>query len=262
MPFIDRSTPLLIAHRGASNIAPENTLAAFRKAKEIGAEWVEFDVMLSSDGVAVVFHDDTLERTSNGSGELCELPFSYLSQLDAGSWFAPEFAGEKIPTFKDVIEVLKQTGLRANVEIKVPDDLAPARELLLVETVLKEISDYWGAMPAPLISSFSMPALQHVRKLDPHANIGVLIHAWFDGWETIAEELQAVSINLNDEIVTQDKAQHIQLLGKSIICYTVDDPRRAQELFALGVNGIFTNDFAVMDHMKKDFKITFYNPSP
>jgi glycerophosphoryl diester phosphodiesterase len=249
MPFIDRSQSLLIAHRGASNLAPENTLAAFRKAGDIGALWVEFDVMLSSDGVAVVFHDDTLERTSNGSGEVCELPFSYLSQLDAGSWFAPEFAGEKIPTFKSVIEVLKQKQLRANVEIKVPEDMDPGQELLLVETVLKEIKESWGGMLPPLISSFSMRALRHVRKLDAEAHIGVLIHEWFDGWENIAEELRCVSLNLYEHIVTLEKVQLIQRMQKSIICYTVDEVKRAQELFDMGVNGIFTNEFDVMSRV-------------
>src|SRR5438552_7543288 len=100
MQFINPVSYLssIIAHRGASALAPENTLAAFHKAKEIGAKWVEFDCMLASCGEVVVIHDETLDRTTNGLGRVIDYPYSYLKTLNAGSWFNPIFADEKIPT--------------------------------------------------------------------------------------------------------------------------------------------------------------------
>src|SRR5258708_11793081 len=93
--------PRIIAHRGASAIAPENTLAAFRAAAVSGATWVEFDVSLTKDGRPVVFHDDLLDRTTDGTGLLAETPFEILTHLDAGSWFAPDFSGEMVPTLEE-----------------------------------------------------------------------------------------------------------------------------------------------------------------
>src|SRR5262245_86406 len=105
--------PPLIAHRGASAYAPENTLAAFKKAKELGAQWLEFDVQLTACGEIVVFHDERLERTTNGRGWIHEKPYSYLKTLDAGSWFNSQFAGEKIPTLVEALEFLRQNNLMA-----------------------------------------------------------------------------------------------------------------------------------------------------
>src|SRR3954447_15867557 len=99
-------TPAVCGHRGASGHAPENTLVAFRRAKELGATWIEFDVQLSADGIPIILHDDTLERTTNLGQQLrpTELTLAQLKDLDAGSWFSPEFAGEKIPTLEEVLQ--------------------------------------------------------------------------------------------------------------------------------------------------------------
>src|SRR3990167_2302278 len=96
----------VIAHRGASHLAPENTLASFIMASELPIEWVEFDVMLSKDQVPVVFHDDTLSRTTNGTGFIDQFTFDELRNLDAGSWFSSRFVGEKIPSLSEVIAFL------------------------------------------------------------------------------------------------------------------------------------------------------------
>src|SRR5690348_4859908 len=107
--------PPWLAHRGASASAPENTLAAFKAAKEQGARWLEFDVMLAACGEAVIFHDETLERTTNGQGFLHDYPYHFLKTLDAGSWFGPRFAGERIPTFKETVDFIIEANLSANI---------------------------------------------------------------------------------------------------------------------------------------------------
>jgi glycerophosphoryl diester phosphodiesterase len=235
--------PPLIAHRGASAFAPENTLAAFLKAKEQGARWLEFDVMLTADGEAVVIHDETLERTTNGVGNVVDLTAGEMARLDAGSWFNAAFAGTRVPTFSEVIKFLRQERLAANVEIK----SMPGHEEKIVTKVLADIRAHWTAdMPPPLISSFSTPILQHIRHQDPDALIGMLIHEWFDNWDVLAAALRAVAMDVNEAIMTPAMAAKIKKMNKLILCYTVNQPTRARELFAMGVDAVFTDNFPEM----------------
>jgi glycerophosphoryl diester phosphodiesterase len=232
--------PPLIAHRGASNLAPENTLAAFRKAYELGAKWVEFDVMLSSDGEAVVIHDETLDRTTSGHGEVAAVSYQAILKLDAGSWFCPAFANEKVPTLKEVIEFLREHNMTANVEIKA----VPGQEAQVVKKVLADIKEHWGSeMHPPLISSFSMPILLQVREQDPDAMIGVLIHEWFDGWQEVCDALACRSVNLNADIITASALQVIKSRDRAVLVYTVNQAGLALKLFDDGVDAVFTDDF-------------------
>ena len=235
--------PPFIAHRGASALAPENTLAAFLLAKQHGAFWVEFDVMLSADGEAVVIHDESVARTTNGQGDVDKINYVQLAQLDAGSWFHPRFAAERIPTLQETIILLNQQQLAANIEIKA----ILGQEHIVVRKVLADIKEFWApGKPSPMISSFSMPILQHVRQQQPDAMIGMLIHEWFVGWEDVCAVLQPHAINLNQAIITPAIAARIKQLNKSILCYTVNDIHRAQELFAMGVDAVFTDKFIDM----------------
>lgn len=235
--------PPFIAHRGANLLAPENTIAAFLIAKKLGATWIEFDVMLAACGEAVVFHDDTLERTTNGFGNVCDYPYRLLSTLDAGSWFDPRFAGERIPSFREVIAVIQKTSLRANVEIKA----VPGSEQAVVEKVLRDIKQYWTAeMAPPLLSSFSVPVLQHIRQLSPNALIGLLIDEWFADWEQLCQQLRCVAVDVNHQIIDLQSIQKIQSMNLAILCYTVNDPLRARELFSFGVDAVFTDDLVSM----------------
>lgn len=247
MPSIDFQVPV-IAHRGASRYAPENTLAAFRKAKALGAQWVEFDVMLTACGEAVVIHDETLERTTNGKGNVCDYDYNALKTLDAGSWFDPAFSHEKIPTFKEVMDCLRAEQLAANVEIKP----LVGWEEATTKKVLADIKAYWTVdMMPPLISSFSIPTLQWVRQLLPDALIGLLIDEWFVGWEAVCQQLQCVSVNLNQAIVNPDKVHEIHAMNRSVLCYTVNDPLRANTLMAWGVDAVFSDDLGILAELCK-----------
>src|SRR3990167_2926706 len=131
-------TPRAIAHRGACAYAPENTIASFTKAAQLGMKWLEFDVMQSVDGEVIVFHDETLDRTTNGKGDVDRYPYSYLRTLDAGAWFNPAFSGERIPTLIQTLEFLENTNMNANVEIKAMGN----RDEQLVLAVLKDMDAY------------------------------------------------------------------------------------------------------------------------
>lgn len=230
--------PTVIAHRGASAYAPENTLAAFLKAKELGASWVEFDVMLTADHEVVVIHDEKLDRTTNGTGCVRNYSYQDLKKLDAGSWFNPIFSGEKIPSLREVIEFLHKHQLSANIEIKA----FSGQEELIVEKVLNVIKKYWKAeMPPPLVSSFSLPVLRFVRQYSSTCLLGFLMHKWTPDWETLCDELNCIAVDINEKIVTQEKIKQIKTTGRLVLAYTVNDPKRAQELFGWGVDAVFTD---------------------
>jgi len=231
--------PPVIAHPGASLYAPENTLAAFRKAKELGVNWVEFDVMLTLDDEVVVIHDETLERTTNGVGRVCDFPLSYLKTLDAGSWFNPNFANEKIPTLLEVITLLNQFHLSANIEIKAQ----PGKEEATVKKVLSLVEQHWNKeQAAPLISSFNLPILELVRKYSPTSRLGFLMDTWESDWKDTCDKLQAISVNVNQQWLDADKVNQIKVTQRALLAYTVNDPKRADELYAWGVDAVFSDD--------------------
>ncbi len=230
--------PPVFAHRGASLDAPENTMVAFLTAKMQGARWLEFDVMLSADQQAVVIHDETLDRTTDGSGYVCDYPYSYLRTLDAGSWFRPEFAGQHIPLFQDVIHFLRDHQMGANVEIKA----MPGHEEQAVKVILHEIEQHWTRdMLPPLISSFSLDALYAVRKHNSHCWLGLLLNEWRADWQQISDELGCVSVHLNKNIALPDRVAAIKATGRSVFCYTVNEVSEAQLLFSRGVDAIYSD---------------------
>jgi glycerophosphoryl diester phosphodiesterase len=156
--------PRVIAHRGASGTCPENTLAAFRQAVAFGATMIELDVQLTRDDAVVVLHDDTLDRTTDGRGLLRRKTLADVRRLDAGAWFAPEFAGERVPT---LAEVLRDVAVAINVELKSgADDGLEARALDLVQAA--------GAGGRVVWSSFDWPRLERLRRLDSSAEVAVL----------------------------------------------------------------------------------------
>lgn len=228
----------LIAHRGAGFLAPENTLAAFRKAHEIGAKWVEFDVMLSACGEAVVIHDETLDRTTNGHGRVMDYPYSILQTLDAGSWFDPSFSGEKIPTLKEVLILLRELDLGANVEIKPAEGV----EEETVRKVLSELDQHWQGSHQPLlISSFSHTVLECVRKYSKTHFLGFLMHDWEPDWRKLCDELNCVTVDINHEVLDEKRVSEVKATDRLLLSYTVDDVAIARRLFDWGVDAVFSN---------------------
>ena len=174
--------PRLIAHRCGGALAPENTLAGLRVAAELGYRGAEFDVMLSGDGTPVLIHDETLERTTDGRGRVADMSDAELARLDAGGWHGPQFAGEPLPSFGDAAELCQALGLWANVEIK------PSRgqEAETGRKVALEARELWAGLPPPLLSSFSLEALEAARAAAPELPRGLLFVAppadWLGRW--------------------------------------------------------------------------------
>lgn len=230
--------PPVIAHRGGSAYAPENTMSAFVKAVQLDIGWVEFDVMLAKCGTPIIFHDETLDRTTNGSGFVGDYPYSYLQTLDAGAWFAPVFAGERIPTLEQVAQFLVSTGMHANVEIKP----LPGQEKQTVDAALKVMSAYFPEDSDKILySSFSLSALQYLRQRAPRCHIGFLMHEWRADWRQAAESVQSVSVNVNQAELTPERVSEIKKYAKFLLSYTVNQPERAKELLSEGVDAVFSD---------------------
>ncbi|MBV9524167.1 MAG: glycerophosphodiester phosphodiesterase [Alphaproteobacteria bacterium] len=230
--------PLVIGHRGAAASAPENTLASMRKAHKSGARWVEFDVRLSADGRCIVLHDDTIDRTTDGTGAAASLTFAALRRYDAGAWFGPEFAGERIPAFDELIGVLGSLGLGANVEIKP----AAGREEATARAVVALLRELWPAsLPPPLLSSFAPQSLKAAREAAPELRRGCLFQRLPADWKARAEALDCATIHCGERALTQRQVEAVRDAGYPMLVYTVNDPRRAVELIGWGATAVFSD---------------------
>jgi glycerophosphoryl diester phosphodiesterase len=230
--------PLVIAHRGGSACAPENTMIAFTKTVQAGIKWVEFDVRLTADEKLIVFHDKTLNRTTNGHGYVADHPYAYLRTLDAGAWFHPIFSGEAIPSLKQVMEFLSTVSIAANIEIK----SLPGREERTVVHTLADVSQYFPlSSSAVLFSSFSIKSLQYLRQYAPHSMLGLLLCEWRLDWWELVESLACISVHIPHEALTPERVLAIKAKEILLFCYTVNDPIRIQELYSWGVDAVFSD---------------------
>ena len=193
--------PTLFAHRGGGALAPENTLAAMAMGHKYSYRAVEFDVKLSHDNVAVLMHDASLERTTDGIGLVCEKNISQLESLDAGAWHSETFRGERIPRLTSISRYLHSIGMMANVEIKA----CPGREVETGRVVAELCDELWrDRLVKPLISSFSMEALLAARDAAPTLPMGLLVGTPAEEHLTFLDELDAVSLHCHHEKVTAE----------------------------------------------------------
>lgn len=228
----------IIGHRGAAGYAPENTLEGIHTAADMGVDWVELDVKLTKDGVPVIFHDDTLDRTTNGSGPVAMATYEDLLQLEAGSWFGDSFAGIKIPTLEEAVDVLLARGLGLNLEIKP----CPGREKETAEVALDVLSQIWDDHERLLISSFQHVCLEVALDMAEDWHRGFLLpEEWPENWADLADYLKVSSINLNGNACSREMIEDAMELEKPIFAYTVNDPARARLLQSWGVDAFFSD---------------------
>jgi glycerophosphoryl diester phosphodiesterase len=229
---------LVIAHRGASAAAPPNTLAAFEKAVELGADAVELDVHLSADGVPVVIHDATVDATTDGSGRVANLKLAQLKRLDAGSHFDPVFAGEHIPTLEEVLEAIGKH-LLLNIELK----SSSLRDNGLERAVIAQVGQR-GLSDRVLLSSFNPFSLRRAKRIAPHIPVGLLYEpdlplplrrAW------LAPLVPHEARQPKHTMVDAHYMVWARRRGYRVNVWTVDDPDEMRRLISLGVDGIITN---------------------
>ncbi|XES84053.1 glycerophosphodiester phosphodiesterase [Franconibacter pulveris] len=229
--------PRIVAHRGGGKLAPENTLAAIDVGARFGHAMIEFDAKLSRDGQIFLLHDDTLERTSNGWGVAGRLTWDELLKVDAGGWYSGEFKGEKLPLLSEVAQRCRQHAMMANIEIK-PTTGADAETGSVVALAAHAL---WQGMTAPLLSSFSIEALEAAQQSAPELPRGLLLDAWRDDWRALASRLGCVSLHLNHRLLDEARVAQIKSAGLRILVYTVNDPQRAALLLSWGVDCICTD---------------------
>lgn len=230
--------PGVIGHRGAAAYAPENTLEGIREAANCGARWVEFDAKLTGDGVVILMHDDTLDRTTSGHGPVAQATYREIGLLDAGSWFGSAWRGTRVPRLAEALALLLELDMQANIEIKP----CGGREVETARAVVEVVQRDWPAgRPWPLLSSFSRASLEEARTGAPDISRGFLIWQFAADWEAAAAGLGCVSIHCADRHLTSPWADEIRKAGFALAVYTVNDPVRALELKAWGVQCLITD---------------------
>ena len=231
--------PLVVAHRGASASAPENTLAAFKRAREVGADGIELDVMLSADGELVVIHDATVDRTTDGTGKVGSLSLASLRELNAASRFAGSSSAEKIPLLSEVYEEIGSDML-INVELK--NYASPFDDL--TQKVVK-LTQKFGLQQTVLLSSFNPLNLPKAKKLAPEIRRGLLTEpgkqgALLRGWVGRLFPYNAFHPYYQD--LTRESLAACHQRGVDVNVWTVDDPVAIRRLADWGVDAIICND--------------------
>jgi glycerophosphoryl diester phosphodiesterase len=238
--------PLVLAHRGASAYAPENTIAAFLLARELGADGVELDVQLSRDKIPVVIHDDTVNRTTDGQGRVSDLTVAELARLDAGGWKTEDYRGERIPTLAQVFDALadwlrpvgRARPCLLNVELKTDRISTDGLEREVTNAIARR------GLDRVLLSSFNPWALNRAKKFNPRLVRGLLYdsslpfylpQSWLRFWS------DPRALHPEHSLVTERFVKWARKKKYHINTWTVDDPDEARRLAQLGVNAIITN---------------------
>jgi len=236
---------LLCGHRGACGIAPENTLVSFRKALELGADFIEFDVQLSADGVPIIFHDDTLARTTDKGGRHFpdELTLAQLKALDAGSWFNRQFAGTQIPTLDEVLDEFGGC-IGLNIEIKSRPGENPANG---IEAKVAEAVASRDLYANTIVSSFDPARLTRLHTLNSRIAIGLLVTGRARDYPRgmtpwlLAERIGAKAFHPPYKIVDAALVAEAHARGLSVNTWTVNDKRTASQMLELGVDMVMGN---------------------
>lgn len=243
-PFPEWPYPKLIAHRGAGRQAPENTLAAVRLGAARGFRMMEYDVKLSADDVPILLHDDTLERTSNGSAAAAALRYAELARYDFGSWHSAPYAGEPLATLYSIAAYTRANNVHSNIEIKP----SPGLEDHSGERIARLAAQLWaGAALPPLLSSFSEIALAAAGDAAPEVPRALLIAKELPpDWRERAARLSCCALNLNHTYVTAEIVRQVRDAGLNLATWTVNEAGRARELLRWGCNAIITDEVETM----------------
>jgi glycerophosphoryl diester phosphodiesterase len=224
----------IIGHRGASGHAPENTLAAFKKAVALGATFIETDLQLSRDARFVAIHDDTLERTTNGHGKVHDQTLAALRRIDAGSWFGSDYAGERIPTLEEILEFSKKNDIVFYLELKPSGSWGGEHALI---GALRES----GEVARVVVISFDSTILAGLRKIEPTLMTGVLYDGQLADPLKTAVDVGGRQLVVRGDLVTPAMIVEARKRDLQVVCWTVNHPAHIRLLIAAGVDGIMSD---------------------
>ena len=225
---------LVIAHRGASGHAPENTLAAFRKAVALGASFIETDLQLSRDAHFMAIHDDSVNRTTSGRGSVHDLTLAELRQLDAGSWFGSEFSGEHIPTLEEILQFSKKNDVVFYLELK------PSGAWGGEHALIGALRDS-GEIARAVVISFDAASMLNLHNIDPTVMTGLLYDGQIDKPIEKAVEIGARQLVTRGDLVTPAMLEQARKKDLQVVCWTVNHPAHMRLLIEAGVAGIMTD---------------------
>ncbi|WP_188993962.1 glycerophosphodiester phosphodiesterase [Paenibacillus nasutitermitis] len=222
---------LCVAHRGASGLAPENTMAAFQKAMSFPfVQWMELDVQLSRDGVPVVIHDASLNRTTSGAGPVADFRTTQLSRLDAGSWFSKSFGGERVPLLEQVLDATIGR-CRLNIELKTYNGIYPGMERKVVELLERK-----GLQHDSVITSFDHQALRTVRELSAEVRTGLITDLAPASLASDLQQLGASFLSIGFKRITPELMKEMRSRGIDVMAWTVNDTATMRRLAAIDPN--------------------------
>ncbi|WP_429350598.1 glycerophosphodiester phosphodiesterase [Paenibacillus sp. 4624] len=247
---------LCVAHRGFSSIAPENTMAAFNMAMERPeVQWMELDVQLSRDGVPVVIHDFTLERTTNGKGRVKDTDWSVLKQLDAGSWKGKNYTGERIPSLSELLD--RSCGkVRLNIELKTQGDMYPGLPAAVIHEIRKRHMQH-----DVVITSFEPAALVEVKKLAPELETGLIIDAKPGDLLAVLQQMHCTFLSIGYTNVDKALMNEMNAAGIRVMAWTVDDKASMKKLAAIDPDVmICTNRPDVWEDAFQETSSRFFRP--
>jgi glycerophosphoryl diester phosphodiesterase len=225
---------LLIAHRGASGHAPENTLAAFKKAVTLGATFIETDLQLTRDARLVAIHDETVNRTTNGKGTVHDMTLADLRRLDAGSWFGSEFAGERVPTLEEVLDFAKKYDVIFYLEMK-PGGFWGGEHALIGSLRAS------GEIARTIVISFDAAILANVRKIEPTLMTALLYDGHIEKPVDQALEVGARQLAIRGDLVSPGLLTAARDKDLQVVCWTVNHCAHMRLLMAAGVDGIMSD---------------------
>ena len=226
----------IVGHRGNSSVAPQNTLAAFEAAWRAGADCIEMDVQLTADGRVVVIHDDTVDATTDGTGAVSGFTLDAIRGLDAGRWFSPAFAGQRVPTFDEVVAFLRRREIDLLLELKdawSTDDVALCTEPLLAA----------GLGSRVVVQSFEVSTVAALRDAAPELRRGLLLEAVPDDLDDLADELDVLTVNPDGALLVAHPTfvARRHAAGQEVAVWTLDEPWEWQTAERLGVDAVITD---------------------
>ena len=224
----------VVGHRGASGHAPENTMAAFRRAVELGATFIETDLQLSRDARFVALHDTSLDRTTNGRENVHDFTLAQLRELDAGSWFSPEFVGERIPTLEEILAFAHETEVILYLEIKVGGVWGTEHALVAALADAKMVERV-------VILSFDLAILLAVRKRNSALMTGYLFDWPYPDAVERAVRVGARQLAPRGDLVTPALIEAARNADLQVVTWTINEPAQMRHLAAAGVHGIMTD---------------------
>ncbi|MBJ7537954.1 glycerophosphoryl diester phosphodiesterase [Marinomonas sp. C1424] len=228
----------VMGHRGAALLAPENTLSSIRAAARAGVTWVEIDVYLIAQGGLIIFHDDKLDRCTNGSGVTRQVLPEEVAALDAGGYFSSDFVGEKIPTLLEALDCIQSLNLGLNLEIK--HDEADVESI--VPAVMDILQRHWKDNDKLMISSFNYEALQLCYQINKTRHLAQLYENIPQDWQAQLESIEAYSLNCDYACLTKQQAQAVKAAGYKLLCYTANEPQLVESHWQWGMDAIITDD--------------------